>query len=215
MNAMIAKYLKDFSTPAPVEAVGGGILESLSSSSFADLDFPVAPIIEVDVEAERKSAYDEGFRAATEALEASHAQELAALREAHASEMEAIAAAHESEAIGTIHARFHEMTQMLSQQLAEQTLQVLLPVFQEHLSQLAVAALASSVRDTLHQAGSSAVVVRGPAHLYARLRPLFEADAIESRFIESDALDVSVEINETVLVTRLAAWAQSLVEVTG
>ena len=215
MNAMIAKYLKDFSTPAPAEMAGSSILESLSSSSFTDLDFESEPIATVDIEAERKGAYDEGYQAAAASLEARHAEDLAALREAHAAELEAMAAAHEDEVIGTIHTRFHEMTQILSLQLAEQALQVLQPLFDEHICQLAVATLAATVRDTLQQAGSSAVIVRGPAHLYARLRPLFEKDGIESRLVETPSVDISVEIADTVLVTRLAAWAQSIAEVTG
>src|SRR5262245_29104799 len=114
MNAMIAKYLKDFSTPAPVELTGGGILESLSGSSFEDLDFPEEPVVQVDIEAERRSAYEEGFQAATAALESQHAEEIIALREAHVAELEAMALTHENEAVGTIHTRFHEMAQLLS-----------------------------------------------------------------------------------------------------
>jgi len=107
------------------------------------------------------------------------------------------------------------MTQVISQTVAEQTLQVLLPVFEEDVTRRAVERLAEVVRETLLESGISTVVVRGPERLYERLKALLENQGIESRFIESASVDISVEINETVLTTRLATWAQSLSEVTG
>jgi hypothetical protein len=58
-------------------------------------------------------------------------------------------------------------------------------------------------------------VVRGPERLYIRLKPLLEMDGVQTRFIESSSPDISVEINDAVLVTRLASWTQALAEVTG
>lgn len=215
MNAMIAKYLKDFSMPAPAEAAGGDILESLAGSSFGDLDFGASEPPAIDIEEERQASYSLGFRAATQEAEIRHEEELTAITQAHASDLEQMAAVHEDEVVAMIHRRFQEMTQTLSQSLAEQTLQVLLPVFDEELCRRAVATLAASVHEALQEAGTSAVVVRGPINLYERLKPMFDADGVESRLIETNSIDISVEINETVLVTRLAAWAQSLAEVTG
>jgi hypothetical protein len=212
---MIAKYLKDFSTPAPAEAAGGDILESLAGSSFGDLDFGAPQAPEIDIEEERQASYGMGFRAATQEAEIKHEEELTEIAQAHAADIEQMAAVHEDEVIGMIHRRFQEMTQALSQSLAEQTLQVLLPVFDEELCRRSIATLAASVHDALQETGISAVVVRGPANLYERLKPLFDDDGVESRFVETSLVDISVEINETVLVTRLAAWAQSLSEVTG
>jgi hypothetical protein len=57
--------------------------------------------------------------------------------------------------------------------------------------------------------------MRGPERLYLRLKPLLEMDGMQIRFIESTSIDISVEVNDTVLVTRLANWAQALSEVTG
>ena len=37
-----------------------------------------------------------------------------------------------------IHTRFHEMTQAISQTIAEQTMQVLLPVFEEEMCRRAI-----------------------------------------------------------------------------
>lgn len=215
MNAMISKYLKDFSIPALSEAAGPDVLDSLAGTPFGDFEFGAEPAQEIDIEAEKHDAYGKGFQAASEEADARHEEELRALAEQHAQQIRDFAAAHEQEVIGMIHRRFQEMTQALSQSLAEQTLQVLLPVFDEELCRRSVAMLAASVHDALQEAGVSEVVVRGPDHLYQQLKPFLDADGVESRFIETAGLDVSVEINETVLITRLAAWAQSLSEVVG
>lgn len=215
MNAMLTKYLKDFSAPQPIRPVGGDILESLSGSPLASMDFGPDPEPPVDIEAERREAHEEGYSEAEAFFEQKHATELASLREAHAKELQAMAETHENDTIWMIHTRFHEMTQVISQTVAEQTLQVLLPVFEEDVTRRAVERLAEVVRETLLESGISTVVVRGPERLYERLKALLENQGIESRFIESASVDISVEINETVLTTRLATWAQSLSEVTG
>jgi hypothetical protein len=107
------------------------------------------------------------------------------------------------------------MTETISQTIAEQTLQVLLPVFEEEVCRRAIAQLAELVRGALSESSVSTVVVRGPERLYVRLKPLLEIDGMQTRFVESTAVDISVEVNDTVLVTRLANWAQALSEVTG
>ena len=216
MNAMIAKYLKDFSVPAPAEAAGSDLIDSLAATSFNDFDFADDPLpgADIDIDAERRESYEQGFRAASEEAEARHSQQQQADAEAHTAEIELLAAEHEQESLGMIHRRFHEMTQALSQSLAEQTLQVLLPVFEEEFCRRSVSALAEQVRETMQDATVATVVVKGPAALGAKLKLLLDADGIDSRFIEAATLDITVEIDDTVLVTRLAAWAQSVAEVT-
>jgi hypothetical protein len=213
MNAMIAKYLKDFSTPTPVEAVRGDLLDSLADTSFPDFEFGADPLPPVDVEAERRQAYEDGHRAATEAAAISHAEAISAMAQAHAAEIEALVAAQENEVVGMIHRRFHEMTQALTQTLAEQTLQVLVPVFQEEVSRRAVVALAGEVLAALEDAATTSITIRGPQALCAQLKPLLDTDGIDCKYVETGGPDIVVEIHDTVLVTRLAVWTQSLSEV--
>ncbi len=215
MNAMLTKYLKDFSAPQPASPVGNDILHSLAGAPLADMHFPAEPEPQVDIEAERREAHDEGYREAAAFCANQHAEEIETLKQAHDFQLQGLADAHESETIWMIHTRFHEMTQALSQSIAEQTLQVLLPVFEEEVCRRAIAQLADLVREALSESSVSTVVMRGPERLYLRLKPLLEMDGMQIRFIESTSIDISVEVNDTVLVTRLANWAQALSEVTG
>jgi hypothetical protein len=213
MNAMLTKYLKDFSAPQPVTPVGADMFNSLPGGPLPDLHFEPEP--QVDIEAERREAHDEGYRQATEELAAKHAEEIEMLKGAHAFQLQGLADAHESETIWMIHTRFHEMTQAISQTIAEQTLQMLLPVFDATVCSRAISHLSDLVRQALTEADVATVIVRGPERLYLRLQPLLELDGTQARFIENTSADISVEINDTVLVTRLASWAQAITEVTG
>lgn len=215
MNAMLTKYLKDFSLPQSVGPVGNDILDTLHGSSLTNIDFSIETEPPVDIEAERRDAHDEGFREAAAYYERKQAEAIAALEEAHANALQAMADRHESETIWVVHARFHEMTQAISQTVTEQVLQLLLPVFDEEFCRRSMERLSALVREALSEAQVSTVVVRGPEPLYIRLKPLLEVDGIESRFIESAAVDISVEVDETVLVTRLSSWSQALSEVDG
>lgn len=215
MNAMLTKYLKDFSAPQPAGPVGSDILNSLPGAPLADLDFAVVSEPPVDIEAERREAFDEGYREAADFHARRHAEEMETLRETHALQLQGLTDTHESETIWMIHTRFHEMTQAISQTIAEQTLQVLLPVFDEEICRRSIAHLGELVRQALSEASVSTVVVRGPERLYVRLKPLLEIDGMQTRFIESNSTDISVEIDDTVLVSRLASWTRALSEVTG
>lgn len=62
MNAMISKYLKDFSIPALSEAAGPDVLDSLAGTPFGDFEFGAEPAQEIDIEAEKHDAYGKGFK---------------------------------------------------------------------------------------------------------------------------------------------------------
>jgi hypothetical protein len=212
MNAMLTKYLKDFSVPAPVGTVGNEILSGLQDPA-PSMDFDFEPEPQIDIEAERREAHEEGYREAAAELESRYEAEILALRQQHAAEIRALAEAHDNEVVSMIHTRFHEMTYAISQAVTENTLQVLLPVFDEMVCHRSIAALGAMTREALIDPSTSVVVVRGPERLYQALKPLLDRDGVESRFIETDELDLAVEINDLVLVTRLSAWSQALAEV--
>src|SRR5689334_1895012 len=99
MNAMLTKYLKDFSAPQPVRPVGNEILSSLAGAPLADMNFASEPEPQVDIEAERREAHEEGYREASTFMAEQQAEEIETLRQAHAFQLQGLADAHESETI--------------------------------------------------------------------------------------------------------------------
>ena len=214
MNAMLTKYLKDFSVPETTALVETTILSSLADSSpLGDMDFLSEPEPEIDLEAERKQAFDEGYAKARAELEESFAGQLVALAEDHDHEVRAQEERHDSEIMRVIHARFFDMTVAISQSVADQTLQALLPVIDADVARRSVTALADAVRKAMTEEKAADVLVRGPMRLYEMLKPKFDERGIVCRHVEAETVDILVEINETVLTTRLSVWAQSLAEV--
>jgi hypothetical protein len=213
MNAMLTKYLKDFSVPETTALVETSILSSLADSPLGEIDFLSEPEPEIDLEAERKQAFDEGYAKARAELEEDFAGQLAAMAEDHEQEARAREERHDSEVMQVIHARFFDMTVAISQSVADQTLQALLPVIDADVARRSVTALADAVRKAMTEEKAADVLVRGPMRLYEMLKPKFDERGIACRHVEAETIDILVEINETVLTTRLSVWAQSLAEV--
>jgi hypothetical protein len=215
MNAMLTKYLKDFSVPETTALVETSILSSLADSTLDDMDFlsQAEPEPQIDLEAERKEAFDEGYAKARAELEEHFAGQLATIAEDHQHEVVAQEERHDSEVMRVIHARFFDMTVAISQSVADQTLQALLPVIDADVARRSVTALADAVRKAMTEEKAADVLVRGPMRLYEMLKPKFDERGIACRHVEAETIDILVEINETVLTTRLSVWAQSLAEV--
>lgn len=213
MNAMLTKYLKDFSAPEPGALVETDILSSLADSPLDEMDFLSEPEPAIDLEAERKAAFDDGYAKARAELEESFAGQLATIAEDHEQEVRAQEERHDSEVMRVIHARFFDMTVAISQSVADQTLQALLPIIDADVARRSVTALADAVRKAMTEEKAADVLVRGPTRLYEMLKPKFDERGIACRHLEAETVDILVEINETVLTTRLSVWAQSLAEV--
>lgn len=213
MNAMLTKYLKDFSVPASTALVEPDLLSSLADTGFGDLSFASEPQPHIDIEAERSQAFDEGFAQGRQEAEEKFAGELATMVEDHAREIREIEERHEAEVMRVIHARFFDMTVAISQSVADQTLQALLPIIDADVARRSVVALADAVRKAMTEEKAADVLVRGPSRLYDMLKPKLDERGIACRHVEAETIDVLVEINETVLTTRLSVWAQSLAEV--
>lgn len=211
MNAILTKYLKDFSAPEPIEPVGNDFFD-IPDTPVDDggLFFEEEP--QIDLEEERRLAREAGYAEAEAILMQKHAEELEALRQAHSEELRAAAERHEHDLVWMIHTRFHEMAQSLSQTIADHTLQVLQPLFEEEVCKRSVGQLADIIKRSFLDQPSATIVVRGPTGLYERLKLLIEGQGIECRFIESATPDISVEINETVLVTRIDNWSKAISE---
>ncbi|WP_137135698.1 hypothetical protein [Rhizobium sp. FKY42] len=208
MTASLTRYLKDFSTPpaAPVPVVAFEI----------DNDFhfePPAPEPSIDLEAERATAFAEG-RAEGEAVSDARWE----------AERERLVAEHEA---ALIELR-HEMERQTAERLVESlermreeaavaletaVTAVLAPVMEDAVAQAMVSELAHQVIEVLKSEDIAKVTVHGSQSLFEMFTKALGENAPEMRHIETPDLDLSVDINEAVLVTRLSAWAGSLKKV--
>ncbi|MBD8553456.1 hypothetical protein IFT84_02835 [Rhizobium sp. CFBP 8762] len=209
MTAPISRYLKDFSAPR-------ASFSSPSPKFFADFDTdistrdapPVQPRIDIDLE--RATAFSRGREAAIAELDAQHAQHIADLKAAHALEMEALRATCEQDIAAMIFERFNEASKMIVTAVSDQTARALLPVLDGVLVEKTLADLAATVQQGLEAGEIVTITISGPKSLFDALKTKLATGNLAFRHVETDDADVSVEFGDTIMVTRLAAWAETL-----
>jgi len=213
MSLSLAHYLKDFSEQP-----------SVSSASFADIEpdlgedlFPALsqdlPV--VDVAAERREAYAEGYDAAMREFHKQQEAERETLASAHLAEVTQMRDQHEAETSVLIATRIRTMADVIAAAISEQTAQVIAPVLSQALAEKAIADMVEMIRAAVLEGEATQLTVRGPATLFELLKTELGDDAPALRHVATADLDLSVDIDETVLVTRLSAWAASLQKVLG
>jgi len=213
MSRMISRYLKDFgaepSAPAPVAAV-------MPAMAFDDaMSFTAAPAQEtlVDLAAERREAYAEGHEAATLSLTELHQAEIDAVMIAHEAALEELKAHFETAAIERIDACIAEMANAIGIAVSAEVAKPLSTIMTETVTAKAVEELAALVTASILDGAVGTITVSGRRAMFDSLAAKVHPDGVLLAFVESQDVDLSVTIGDTVLVTRMSAWADSLRDV--
>lgn len=208
MSLTLSRYLKDFGAEQALPPV---VADLVFAEQAEFTESAVEPPI--DVEAERRAAYAEGHEAATQDLSQKHRAELDALNESFRVEAEALRARYEEQAAERIAADMTRMATMLGQAISAEAAAVLAPIMTETLTTKAVADLADLVRTAILDGSAGPISVSGPRHLFEALQANLGEEAALLRHIEAQDVDLTVTIGESVLVTRMSAWAAGLKEI--
>lgn len=213
MSASISRYLKDFSTPkADLKMVPPRYFPDLDDDFPADGAFAMKQQAEpqIDIEAERRDAFAQGRREAEAEQLSSHATEIAALNERHAEELEAMRVRCENEIAAMIYDRFSDMASQLATMLSDQTAHVLAPVMDEVLQRKSVDDLARTITQSVGAGEGAKITVKGPLALFEALKRRLDNETLIFRHQETTDIDLSVEFDDSILVTRMAAWADTV-----
>ncbi|MFB9950178.1 hypothetical protein ACFFP0_15050 [Rhizobium puerariae] len=213
MSASLARYLKDFSEPETVSLPM--MVEGFADSADDDMAFPSVIESPVDVEAERAEAYSKGYETASEELQRRFEDERQALLAAHAEELAALRERYETETAAVISVRFQEIAGLTAHAISDQTARLLAPLLDEALAAKAVSDMADIIRGAMLDGDLGTLTVRGPLHLFEKLKAALGEPTPLLRHIEAPDLDIAVDIGETALVTRMSAWSASLKKVLG
>jgi hypothetical protein len=212
MSVQLARYLKDFGARRRARA------PAFQSPSFtgdggdaAAQAFAMAPAEPpVDLAAERAEAFADGRSEADAELRAKLEAEMTALKEAHKAELDNLKARYELDYARALAERFSTLTGEVADRLATEAAGVLAPVMSEVLTKGAVADLARMIAEGLQGEEGLTITVKGPANLFQQLQSHFEEPAPVFRHVEMQDVDLAVEFGDTVLVTRMAAWADTV-----
>lgn len=212
MSASLSRYLKDFSAPK-IE------LTRMPPKYFPDLEgeFPAEDrsaqrptMPEIDIDAERREAFAQGRAEATAELAFEHQRELAELKARHAEELEGLKHRLAEDTASKLAAGFAEITGRLALALGDQTARVLAPVMQEALIKRAVEDLATMIRQGIGAGEGLTITVKGSPVLFEVLKQHLDDDTLVFRHVVADDIDLTVEMGEAVLVTRMAAWSDTV-----
>ena len=210
MSASIARYLKDFSVPEPVVSAATANFGTEFGDELSQLNFLSAPSAPApDIEAELAESFEEGRAAATAELQEIHEAEIAALREAHSAELETLRAQLYAEMGETVATRFQTIASDIQQRLTNQVTQVLIPVLGAKLAETAALHLADKVNSLFSEPDGVVLTVHGPENLFNIFNEKIKSSGFEIKHVESDDMDLSVMFEDSVLVTRISAWAEA------
>jgi hypothetical protein len=210
MSASIARYLKDFGDPQPSAMAFADDAASLSPLDGFDDPFALPEPEPIDLEAEKRASFAEGHEAAVAEMRAQAEAERNELVAAHAAEMETLRLKYTQELAALVAKRLRDGTDELAKSLSEQAATVLAPVLSEELSAQAATSLAALVTSALVDGEATKLIVKGPSDMFERLKEELGLDDAQFQYTETPDIDLSVEIGESVLVTRMSAWASSL-----
>lgn len=167
----------------------------------------------VDIEARLAAERSRIEEAVTARLAAGHEAALAAERERHAEALAATERRLGEEAAALLSSRLAEMEGSLHARLAAPAARILAAFASERMVERSLAKLAEAIGEALADAEAVKVRVTGPASLFDALAARMGDKAAMLGHREADTIDLAVEIDDSIVETRLDAWQAMLNEV--
>lgn len=206
MSASLANFLKDFGA-APEPASFAAPEPAAHDFSFDDDDMLSLPHPAVDIEAERRDAFEEGRKTATEEAETRHAAEIEKLKAEHDARLADQRREHEAELTRQLGEAIPAMTAQLSEALVDEAVAALAPVIRQEVARQAVEDLAVALKAELRNDIAAQIEVVGPAELISLLRDALGEAAEGLTFVEEDGEELTLRTGDAVVTTQLAEFA--------
>jgi hypothetical protein len=208
MSASIARFLKDFGEPEAPAMLPAPSFE-LDAPSFDDFPQMVEEPV-LDIDAIKAAAIEAGREAARSELIASFEADKLAMIDAHDAAMIAERERFQAEVAEQLAQNLKYGLEQMASLFTAQAMQVLAPVLTEELSRKASADLAAVVKDAMLDGECSKLIIKGPKPMFEAFNAVMGLTDDQFQFSETDNPDLSVEVSESVVVTRMSAWATSL-----
>jgi hypothetical protein len=209
MSVPLARYLKDFGAPQPQPQ------DFVSDFDFPDspFDMPEASVEPaIDIEAEKSKAYAEGHEAAVHDMAARHEEQLAELAARHRQEIDALAVKYEGAVAERVEQFLKQMHVSLAGSVEMSVLRVLTPFVGDQVARAAGAKFAEDVAEEVKQGRTVKLAVTGPEAFVDMMRKRLDPLVTEIDYREAAEIDMTLEIGDTVLVTRLKTCVEAMEE---
>jgi hypothetical protein len=154
-------------------------------------------------------------KAVTERLTAEHEAALAALSETQAAEIAEIERRHGEEAGARIEAGLGEVEARVAETVTGTVARILGPIVSEEVLKRSIDELAVAIGEALEDADAVTIRVSGPSSLFAALAEKLGEKSKHLRHREADGIDLTVDVNGSLIETRLTEWQAIVNEVLG
>jgi hypothetical protein len=206
MSAGLARYLKDFSAPPP------SVPDVFELPQPTEIAFDFTPEPQVDLDALRREAHEEGRAEMQAELQALQQQEIEALIASQRQAEADLAAAYEQKMAEQLADALPRIATDVRELLSHHVMNALRPILDAAITDRAVESLSQTVRSVFAGEGGIELVLKGPGSLAEKLRERLVGLDLDFRHVEAPGVDLSVEHGDTVLMTRLSQWRESVEE---
>lgn len=201
MSFAFAQHLEDFGQPNGLASVP--MFDTSPSNAMEIQNEP-----EIDVNAIKTAAYQDGYNAAMAELQQQHKAKEDALLAGHAQEIAALEAklgeAMAQQIAQNARSQIDENCQVISQEVG----QILSHVVSNELMNQSVHQLQDLIREAFVDGQMAQVRIEGPQVLVDKIQDAFGDDFAKIDVNTNENTELSVEIDQTLMVTKLNDWRQ-------
>ena len=201
MSFAFAQHLEDFGQPNGLASVP--MFDTSPSNAMEIQNEP-----EIDVNAIKTAAYQDGYNAAMAELQQQHKAKEDALLAGHAQEIAALEAklgeAMAQQIAQNARSQIDENCQVISQEVG----QILSHVVSSELMNQSVHQLQDLIREAFVDGQMAQVRIEGPQVLVDKIQDAFGDDFAKIDVNTNENTELSVEIDQTLMVTKLNDWRQ-------
>lgn len=209
MSGALTKYLKDFSQFVPPEVPAPAFEVELPVASF-ESDWLSEPEVTVDLEEEKRKAFAEGEEAGKQQAMAENEAAMEAMRSRHEEEIAAMQTRYEDEIANHLATSVISMKQTIAANIEQACLRLFLTVMERELAADTASELSRQIITEIEGGFAGAIKVTGPERLLSRMREELGSVDHHIDYDVSNDIDVKVQLDGSILMTRLSEFFQSV-----
>ena len=177
---------------------------------------PVQPVVfesrQDDIDRQIAAAVAKAEEETTERVSILYEGTLQAEREKHAAEVAELRTALGAEASARVAEQLDELESRLASLATSSAARILATFLGDEMQRRSLERLASLIRQAVNDRDTVRIEVRGPQHLFEPLMQALGERAVGIEFVESDGLDLSVNVDGSLFETRLGEWSTAIEE---
>lgn len=202
MSLAFAQHLQDFGSPSGLPQLT--MMPEISRGEVT----PVAEL-SVDIDAEKTVSYQEGYSAASQALSEEHAAQLEILAQSHRDELVKKEDEIYTQFSQELTSRLAVQIDQVSQDIKSEVSAILMQIIEGDLVRRSIEQLDDIIKSTLKENPNSKIEIRGPSIFLEKIKTNLGEELGHINLAETENADLTVEIDQSILKTRLFEWHQN------